>query len=306
MPQRMLTLVVPCLNEADGIGPFLSRCAEVELACPAYQFDYLFVDDGSTDATWEQITRLAAENARVRGLRLARNYGQQRAISAGLDACDADAVAILDADLQDPPELLKEMLAAFEAGADVVHAVRVDRESDAAFKRLSAKLFYAVMRRWVLPSLPENAGDFKLISRRALEAYRAYGERVRFLRGIFATLGFQQATVRYTRPARTTGHSKYPLRRMLRLARDAVFSNTALPLRWCTYSGCIALALWPVVVVSVALRAPSTIAFLLLAQWLFSALLLMGVGLAGEYFKIIVLEVKSRPLYLVRDSINLK
>ena len=273
--------------------------------CPAYQFDYLFVDDGSTDGTWEQITRLAADNARVRGLRLARNYGQQRAISAGLDACDADAVAILDADLQDPPELLTEMLTAFETGADVVHAVRADRESDAAFKRLSAKLFYAVMRRWVLPSLPENAGDFKLISRRALEAYRAYGERVRFLRGIFATLGFQQATVEYARPPRTTGHSKYPLRRMLRLARDAVFSNTALPLRWCTYSGCAALALWPVVMVSVALRAPSVIAFLLLAQWLFSALLLVGVGLAGEYFKIIVLEVKGRPLYLVRDSINL-
>jgi dolichol-phosphate mannosyltransferase len=208
---RVLDIVVPCMNEADSIDTFLTRCEAVAAACSGYRFAYLFVDDGSTDDTWAEIASLALNNPHVRGLRLARNYGQQRAISAGLDACQGDAAAILDADLQDPPELLTAMLAKLDEGFDIVHAVRTDRTSDGAFKRLSAWAFYAVMRRWVLPELPENAGDFKVLNRRALDAARRYGERVRFLRGTIATLGFAQTTVSYTRPPRHAGQSKYPL-----------------------------------------------------------------------------------------------
>jgi len=301
---RILDIVVPCMNEADSIDTFLSRCEAVAAACPGYRFEYFFVDDGSTDDTWAEIASLALNNPRVRGLRLARNYGQQRAISAGLDACQGDAAAILDADLQDPPELLPAMLAKLDDGYDIVHAVRTDRTSDGAFKRLSAWAFYAVMRRWVLPELPENAGDFKVLNRRALDAARRYGERVRFLRGTIATLGFAQTTVSYTRPPRHAGQSKYPLRRMLRLARDAAFSNSALPLRWCTYTGFAALAAWPLALAAVLIFDANTTALLLAAQWLFSALLLIGLGLTGEYFKVIVLEVKQRPLYLLRDAVN--
>ena len=302
---KTLTLVVPCHNEALVLEAFVSRCDAVAADCPGYRFVYLFVDDGSTDDTWERLVALAREDVRVRAIRLSRNYEQQRAIAAGLDHCEGDCVAILDADLQDPPELLPQMLARIAAGADIVHAVRGDRSSDSAFKRWTAWGFYRLMRRWVLPELPENAGDFKLFNRQVLDAVRQYRERVRFLRGNLATVGFRQETMVYARPPRHAGVSKYPLRRMLRLARDAVFSNTALPLRWCTYTGAGVVALWPVVcVAALAMEEPSVVLLLLLMQWLLMGLLMVGVGLAGEYFKVILLEVKQRPLYLVRDCIN--
>ncbi len=303
---KILTLVVPCYNEAAVLDTFLGRCDAVAAACAGYRFEYLFVDDGSTDATWAKLLEMAARDARVRAIRLTRNYDQQRAISAGLDLCAGDCFAVLDADLQDPPELLPDMLAQLEDGADIVHAVRVDRSSDSGFKRWTAWAFYRLMRRWVLPDLPENAGDFKLFNRRVLDAVRQYRERVRFLRGNLATVGFEQRLVSYTRPPRHAGVSKYPLRRMLRLARDAVFSNTALPLRWCTYAGLGVLALWPVVSTAALLaEGASVLLLLLLSQWLFTGLLMVALGLTGEFFKVIVFEVKERPLYLVRDTVNL-
>ena len=303
---KTVTLVVPCFHEAEGLGAFMARCELVAAGCAGHRFEYLFVDDGSADGTWAEVGRLAGENDRVRGVRLARNYGQQRAISAGLDMVDSDYVVILDADLQDPPELIPALLERLDGGCDLVHTVRTDRSSDSAFKRWSAWAFYQVMRRWVLPGMPENAGDYKAFNRRVLDAVRLYRERVRFLRGSLATVGFEQATVGYTRPVRHAGTSKYPLRKMLRLARDAVFSNTALPLRWCVYVGLLVIGLWPIAALAgLALNGLDFVTVALLVQWLVGGMLLVGLGLAGEYLRIIVLEVKARPLYLVRDTVNL-
>ncbi|MBI2433935.1 MAG: glycosyltransferase family 2 protein, partial [Candidatus Hydrogenedentes bacterium] len=239
---KTLSLVVPCFNEADVLPEFLARVRNVAQGLRGWQCEFLFVDDGSQDATPDLLTQEAAKDPRVRVIRLSRNFGHQRAISAGTDFCTGDAIVITDADLQDPPELIPDILRKLEEGHDIVHMVRSDRRVDGLLKRTMAHVFYRAMRRWVLPELPENAGDFKGFNRHVLVVLRAHRERVRFMRGAFATMGFRQTQLRYVRAARHAGQSKYPLRSTLRLARDAVFSNSALPMRPGIYAGAFTLA----------------------------------------------------------------
>lgn len=310
--KKHVCVVAPCHNEGGLLAHFVERVKALQLDLPQFDLEVLLIDDGSTDDTEGVIARFAAGDTTIKGVILSRNFGHQRAIAAGLDYVDADYVVVMDADLQDPPELVPAMLAQLESGYDVVHAVRIDRSVDSIPKRVSARLFYAFMRRWVLPELVENAADFKAFNRRALDALRDYREHVRFLRGLVATLGFRQATVPFVRAARHAGLSKYHLRNVLRLARDAIVSNTVLPLRlglfagvllWCTlplYGGaCLAAHYW-----GGGLATPGLHIVVALMLWLFG-LTFVFVGLIGEYLKVMLLEMKDRPLYIVRDCHNL-
>lgn len=310
--QPSVSLIVPCYNEAEGIAHTLARLSAIAEECPGYRFEFLFVDDGSQDATESILAEKILEDARVSLVVLARNFGHQRAITAGLEYCSGDFIVILDADLQDPPELIPEILALLADDFDVVHTVRSDREVDPLFKQLSAWGFYAVMRRWVLPELPINAGDFKGFNRRVLKELLRYREHVRFLRGSLATIGFRQTELPFVRAKRHAGDSKYALRNMLRLARDAVVSNTALPMRVALYGGLLTLLLGlPVYTAAMVMLHTAAIADEPVAAVagglviFFSALVLCFLGIAGEYLKVIVLEVKDRPLFIVRTLHNI-
>lgn len=299
---KTVCIVAPCYNEEAVLPAFIARVLEIAAGLPNYTVSLLLVDDGSRDATCEVIRAHAASDPRVRGVFLARNYGQQRAITAGLDCCDADYVIVMDSDLQDPPELLPEILAKLEAGFNVVHTVRADRSVDAPSKRFSAQLFYSLMRRWALPELPYNAGDYKGLDRAAVQAFRQYRERVRFLRGIFATLGFRQAELHFHRELRGAGNSKYPWRSVLRLARDAVVSNTVWPLRVGAAAGLPMLALSPVALCMAIWGTGPRLQGLNTALLLFvGGLILCMLSAIGEYLKVILLETKQRPLYIVRE-----
>ena len=309
---KHVCVLAPCFNEAGSIEKFVSRVKAVATQFPAFDFEILLIDDGSRDGTDAIIARLAMGDPAIRGVILSRNFGHQRAIVAGLDVCDADYVVVIDADLQDPPELIPQMLDRLEEGYDVVHAVRADRSVDSFIKRTTARGFYAFMRRWALPELVENAADFKAFNRRAFDALMKYREHVRFLRGLVATLGFRQTTVSFTRAARYSGFSKYRARNVLRLARDAIVSNTVLPLRaglylglllWCALPVYAAVCLW-MHFQGAGLGALGLHLLAGLFMSLFGAVFIL-IGVIGEYLKIIMLEVKDRPLYIVRESFNL-
>lgn len=310
--KKRVCVVAPCHNEGSLLAHFVQRVKALEPDLSQFDLDILLIDDGSTDDTGQVIARLAAEDTSIKGVILSRNFGHQRAIAAGLDYVDADYVVVMDADLQDPPELVPEMVAQLDAGYDVVHAARVDRSVDSVPKRVTAQLFYAFMRRWVLPELVENAADFKAFNRRALDALQRYREHVRFLRGLVATMGFRQTTVPFVRAARHSGFSKYHLKNVLRLARDAIVSNTALPLRLALYLG---LSMWSVLPLYGAaclvthywgggLATPG-LHLLVVSMFALFALVFVFMGLIGEYLKVIILEVKDRPLYIVRECHNL-
>lgn len=309
--QKTISIVAPCFNEALVLDAFLERVRAVVGRLDAYQCEFLFVDDGSTDETPETLRAFAASDPSIKVLRLSRNFGHQRAITAGLDRCSGDYIVVIDADLQDPPELIPEIIARLEEGYDVVHTVRADRSVESFFKRVPAKLFYRFMRKWVLLDLVEDAADFKGFNRRVLAAFRLYRERVQFLRGAFAALGFRQTEVRYSRAARHAGRSKYPTRNVLRLARDAIVSNSALPLRTGLYLGVLALLSLPIyATVCLVLTAYgvqlSVLSMILIGLVLgFGGMNLVLLGLVGEYLKCIILEVKHRPLYVIESLQNL-
>ncbi len=309
--KRLVSVVVPCYNEENMIEAFLERIRCVPQGLPEYAFGYVFVDDGSRDGTAARVVDEAGHDPRVKLVRLSRNFGHQRAITAGLDFCQGDFVVVIDADLQDPPEAIPEILGRLSGDCDLVHMVRSDRTVDSAAKRISARLFYAVMHRYVLPELAEDGPDFKGFNRQVLEALRLYRERVRFMRGILATLGFRQVSISYVRLPRYRGESKYPIRKILALARDAVVSFSVIPLRLGFIVGIPALAFAFLFGISGlvwhfafgGLRTPGETVIITLICG-FSGLILMALGAIGEYLGCLIREAKQRPLYIVRSVVN--
>jgi polyisoprenyl-phosphate glycosyltransferase len=308
-----VTLVVPCFNEAAVVRAFHARAAQVgdTLASRGVAMTMLFVDDGSRDATWELLTDLSRQDARVQCLRLARNRGHQMAVTAGIDHAEGDMVVVIDADLQDPPEVVLEMLPLLEDGHDVVHAQRRVRRGESAFKLATARGFYWLLRRLATVDIVENAGDFRALSRPAVLTMRAFREPHRFLRGMSAALGFRQTILLYDRDARAAGETKYPLRKMVRLAADAIFSFSSTPIRaivWCS------LALWALSLVYLAWSAYAhfvlnatitgwtSVVFLLT---FFTGLILMSIAVVGSYVGRIFEQGQDRPLYWIADACNL-
>jgi glycosyltransferase involved in cell wall biosynthesis len=301
-----LTVVVPAFNEQESILPMYERLVaalEPHLA----GLEVLFVDDGSHDDTWRRISEIAARDPRVRGIRFARNFGHQAALTAGVDAASGRAVVIIDADLQDPPEVIPDMIARWREGYEVVYGQREQREGETAFKKATAAAFYRLLRRITNVEIPVDTGDFRLMGPRAVAAFRSLPERNRFIRGLVSWIGFPQIAVRYRRHARQAGETKYPLRRMVRFALDGITSFSFLPLRLATWLGfAVSLLSFLYIVVVIVLK-------LLGINWpgytsMMASILFLGgvqlvmIGVLGEYVARIFDEVKRRPLYLVGES----
>lgn len=303
----LLSVVAPVYDEEAGLEAFYSRVCTALRAIP---FELVLVDDGSRDSSPQILERLADSDPRVCVVFLSRNFGHQTALTAGLDHARGDAVVMIDADLQDPPELIPEMVDYWRRGCDVVYAVRRERAGESAFKLKTAKWFYSLFGALAQVQLQHNSGDFRLLDRRALDALNSMRERHRFLRGMTVWVGFTQAAVPYERDARYAGETKYTLPRMIRFSLDAIFSFSHRPLQLATLTGFIFSALAfvaiPVVIILRLLNsyipgfATITIVILLLG-----GIQLIAVGIMGEYVGRIYDEVKGRPLYLVRARRNL-
>jgi len=301
-----LSVVVPCFNEAETIGE-LHRRLDAVCRDLGQTYEIVLVDDGSRDATWSLIEGLAARDPALRGVRLARNHGHQLALTAGLAAARGRRVLMLDADLQDPPELLPEMMARMDEGYDVVYGKRVARAGETAFKRASAHLFYRLISRLSDVEIPRDVGDFRLVSRRVLDHFLAMPEHARFVRGMFAWLGHRQIGVDYAREARHAGETKYPLKAMLRFAGDALTGFSTAPLRlatllaWVSLLIAAGLALYVLVSLAAYQTAPGW-ASLLFAVAFFSGMQLLTLGIMGAYIGRLYMEAKGRPLFLVSET----
>jgi len=309
-PARRLTLlsvVAPVYNEEALLEEFYARaCAALD----GLRFELVLVDDGSTDGSPELLARLASVDPRVHVVYLSRNFGHQTALTAGLDHARGDAVVMLDADLQDPPELIPRMLDHWRAGCDVVYAVREHREGESRFKLATARWFYRLFDKLAQVELQHNAGDFRLLDRQALDALLSMRERSRFLRGMTVWVGYRQAAVPYRRDPRHAGETKYTLGRMLRFSLDAISSFSHRPLQLATLLGFLISTLAFVAIpVVVALRIAGSylpgFGTVTIAVLLLGGIQLIAIGIIGEYVGRIYDEVKGRPLYLVRSRLNI-
>lgn len=310
----VLSLVFPIYNEEAVIPTLFARLDSVvaDLAARFGPVEAIFVNDGSRDRSMALLRDQAAARPWARAIGLSRNFGHQVAVTAGMQATSGDAVIILDADLQDPPELLPEMVRLWkEENWDVVYAVRSARAGETAFKKLTAALFYRTLRRLTNVDIPADTGDFRLMDRRVVDALNAMGEQHRFLRGMAAWVGFRQIGLPYSRDARAAGETKYPLRKMVKLAMDAVCSFSHAPLKLATNLGwTIALASILYGIVTVVRYATSQGSFqpgwasLIVVLTLLSGVQLITLGLIGEYIARIYDQVKGRPLYLISEKVN--
>lgn len=300
-----LSVIVPAYNEESNVGPLCERVLAA-LSGEVRSVEVVFVDDGSSDATWERISEAAGRDERVRGVRFARNFGHQMAVTAGLDAARGRAAVIIDADLQDPPEVIPDMIQRWREGFEVVYGRRERREGETVFKRATAALFYRVLRMMTSVDIPVDTGDFRLLGSRALAAYRAFPEHNRFIRGMISWIGFPQTAVSYRRHARAAGRTKYTIRKMVRLAVDGVIAFADLPLRVALWLGLVAMAcafcvLTVVVVLGLAGGGWSGLGVVSGLVTLLAGVQLVMLGVVGQYLGRVLDEVRGRPLYLVRQ-----
>lgn len=307
-PEPIFTVIAPVHNEESVLEAFAERVSAV-LDQTGEAWEILLVDDGSTDHSAAMIAQLCAENDRIRGISLSRNYGFQVAVSAGLDHAQGQAVILIDADLQDPPEVILQMIERWQEGYDVVYGVRGKREGETWFKKFSAGAFYRVIQNITSIDIPLDTGDFRLMDRRVVDALRAMPERTRFLRGMVSWVGYKQTGVVYQRHSRFAGESKFTLGKMLRFALDAITGFSYFPLQLASYIGFLFAGLSAFAIVAViGLRMFGADSPLLgQATTLVSVLFLGGVqliflGIIGEYLGRIYDEVKARPLYLIQKT----
>ncbi len=304
-----LSLVVPMYNEAEVLDALFARLIPaVEAVTVSYEV--VCVDDGSTDGTLARLCTMHLANRRLKLVELSRNFGKEAALSAGLDFASGAAVIPIDADLQDPPELIAELVAAWRQGYQVVLARRVERDADSLPKRLSARLFYRFINRLSEVPIPADVGDYRLLDRRVVEALKRMPERMRFMKGLFAWAGFRQTTIDYRRPARAAGRSKWSYWRLWNLALGGVTSFSTAPLRVWTYVGLSTAALgliylgWILARTLLAGADVPGYASLICILLLSSGLNMVGLGILGEYLGRVFMEVKQRPLYLVAATVG--
>jgi polyisoprenyl-phosphate glycosyltransferase len=304
-----LSVVAPCYNEAEGLGEFHRRVSASCRTAVGEDYEIVLVNDGSRDDTWAAIWNLATQDPHIYGINLARNFGHQAALSAGLLACAGDRILVIDADLQDPPELLGEMMRLMDGGPDVVYGQRISRADESWFKRTSARLFYRLLDQLVDHKIPLDTGDFRLMSRRVLDVLNAMPEHHRFVRGMVSWIGFPQVALRYERQERFAGTSHYPLAKMIRFAADAITGFSIKPLRMASLLGMAfgLLALVALVFTLVSWMANETIpgwtSLMTVILVLGSAQLLM-VGVLGEYVGRLYMESKRRPLFVLSDTVR--
>jgi len=309
--RSFLSVVVPLYNEGANVGPLLERIvAAVEALPEAPPYEIVLVNDGSTDDTAAAIRAEMQRRRHVVLVNLSRNFGHQLAATAGIELATGDAIVLMDGDLQDPPELIAAFWAKWREGFDVVYAVRRTRKGESAFKLFTARAFYRIIKRLTKVAIPVDTGDFRLMSRRVVEALRRSPERHRFLRGMVSWVGFNQTSVEYDRDVRHAGETKYPLPTMLRFAMDGITSFSDIPLRFASYLGFIVSAVafvYALVVIAFklfSLKPPAYTpgwASTIVAVLFLGGVQLMSLGILGEYLGRVYDEVKGRPLYLISD-----
>lgn len=312
MNRPELSLVIPIFNEEAIISELERRLVGILADIPTIgdAWEVVLVNDGSRDTSLDLLRGLAARDGRFKVLSFSRNFGHQMAITAGVDRASGQAVIVMDADLQDPPEVIGQMVSKWREGFDVVYGVRRSRAGETIFKKVTAKLFYRLLRAMLGIEIPVDAGDFRLMSRPVVLALRALRERHRFVRGMVAWVGFKQVAVEYDREARFAGETKYPLRKMIRFAVDGITSFSVLPLRLATWLGSIAgliavvAGVWAVYVrFFVSGVVPGWTTIMTFVAFGTSAQLLM-IGILGEYVGRVYEELKRRPLYITSEEIN--
>lgn len=303
----LLSVVIPVFNEADSLGMTISRVRD---ALRRLNWEIIFVDDGSGDRSLEIIRRAASLDPRIKAISFSRNFGHQTAITAGLDFANGDAVAVMDADLQDPPELLPRMMELLDQGYDVVSPKRISRDGETLFKRSTAALFYRALTWMTGGKLSVDVGDFRMFSRRAVLAIRGFRERHRFMRGLVAWLGLKEAILPFERQPRAAGETKYSLWKMLQFAWTAVSSFSALPLRLSIAAGAVLSFvgfLYLLHVLYLAFFTHTLVpgwASIVTMQCIFSGMILLALGTIGDYIARIYEESKGRPLYVVSSALN--
>ncbi len=306
----LLSVVIPCMNEEEVLRQTNRRVVTI-LERTSLNFEILYVDDGSTDSTPDLLRELQAQDARIRVVRFSRNFGHQIAITAGLEHASGDAVVIIDADLQDPPEVILEFLAKWLEGYDVVYGVRTERDGETVFKLWTAKFFYRFIRRLSDTRIPLDTGDFRLTDRSVVDALLSMPERDRFVRGMVSWLGFSQTGVPYRRAPRVAGVTKFSLFKMVRFALDGIFSFSILPLRLATWTGFAASGLAIFGIIIVLLERFSGVTGLVkgwsstvIAELFIGGVQLICMGIIGEYVGRIYGESKRRPLYVVQERMG--
>lgn len=301
---QLLSVIVPVFNESAVIQAFYDRARPALAAIPGVDYELIFVDDGSHDDSYHQLAALAARDPRMRVIKFSRNFGHQVAITAGLDRARGDCIVVIDADLQDPPEVIGEMVQQWRAGYDIVYGVRADRAGEGPLKLLTASVFYRLLNRITKINIPVDVGDFRLISRRAADELRQLREKDRFVRGLVSWIGFSQTGVNYHREKRYAGETKYPYRKMIKFALDGVTSFSTMPLKIATWMGYGAsfLAFLYLVSVFVQRLLGHTVqgwATIMVALLFLGGVQLICLGIIGEYVGRIFNESKARPLYVI-------
>jgi dolichol-phosphate mannosyltransferase len=308
--KKKVSIVVPCFNEDLVLRELYSRLQGTVTILDNYDVEIIFVDDGSNDSTLEVLREMARDNANLRVVSFSRNFGHQVAVSAGIDLSTGDAIVLIDADLQDPPELIPSMVEKWSEGVDVVYGVRTKRKSESVFKKASAKYFYRLLRALSGTDIPADTGDFRLISRRVAEVLRSMPENDRFMRGMVSWAGFTQEGIPYERDGRFAGETKYTLRKMVRLAGDAILSFSIVPLR---ISVTLGLASSLLAFIGIAYAVFARIfsnewvegwAFIVISVLFVGGVQLLSVGILGEYLGRLYLSSKSRPLYVVKEKLG--
>ena len=307
MRRPALSVVIPCYNEAPCLPLLHARVSAAAQAAVGGDHEIVLINDGSRDDSWAAMQRLAAADPHLVAINLSRNHGHQLALTAGLDLCAGEQILIIDADLQDPPELLADMRRAMaEQNADVVYAVRRKRQGETVFKRATAAIFYRLLDRLTDTEIPLDTGDFRLISRRALDAFLSLPEQARFIRGMVAWIGFRQVPFAYDRAERAAGETSYPFAKMLRLAFDAVTGFSTAPLRFASHAGLAltGVSLLLFVYIAIGFLSGSAVAgwtSTMLVVVFLGAVQMFVLGMIGEYIGRLYVESKRRPLYLVAD-----
>lgn len=308
----LVSVIVPCFNEEQVVNTAYERLSDVLAGSRDLSYELIFVNDGSQDQTQQLLNTLQLRDPHVRVLRLSRNFGHQIAVTAGMEEASGDAVVIIDADLQDPPEIIPEMIQRWREGNHVVYGIRGKREGESKFKLWTAKLFYRIINRLSDTKIPVDAGDFRLLDRKVVDVLKAMPERARFLRGMVSWAGFSQTSVIYQRAPRHAGESKYPLAKMIHFGLDGIISFSLVPLKLAIWTGF--LAIWIAVFGIIVAILDRLLQKGLTRGWasLFVAVLFMGgiqlvsLGIIGEYLGRIYTEVKQRPLYAVQERLGFK
>ena len=302
--EKLLSLVVPAFNEEEAMEQSFERTYRA-MRSIGYPFEIIYIDDGSRDRTWEIISRLAREHEEVKALRFSRNFGHQLAVTAGMDEAKGDAVIIMDADLQDPPEVIADMVKAWEQGADIAYGKRMHRKGETAAKKFTAWCYYRLLNFMSAYPIPLDTGDFRLLDKAVADEFKVLREHNRFLRGMSAWLGYNAVPVEYVREERCAGKTKYTLKKMLRLAADGIFGFSSRPLTLIGWAGlavlCIALLGLIATIACAAVTGVPGWLWAVCALVLLDGVILCAMGVQGAYTQRIYDEVKGRPLYVIKE-----